>query len=305
MIKKYQALLRLYITGFIMGVADLIPGVSGGTVAFVSGIYEELLESIKIVSGKGLKLLLEGKIVEATKVVPLRFLLPLMSGIFSAIFFLAKLFSYLLENQAKFVWALFFGMVAASTYAVAKRVVKWHIQDVVYFFLSAGFAYWLVSDKLISTPETLPMIFLSGAIAICAMILPGISGSFILVLLGKYEYMLNALIDKNLPVVIAFILGAALGLSVFARFLSWLFKEHHDISVVILAGFMLGSLRKIWPFSDAEGVDFSNLVVWLLVIVGALVVLILSKHNDLKERTQDLKNKGFNKAHAEALKKAQ
>lgn len=304
MLKKYKNLLRLYITGFIMGTADLVPGVSGGTVAFVSGIYEELLEAIKRVSGNTLRLLLKKQFVAAWKSVPFKFLLPLVAGIFTAIFSLAQLFTFLLNNHSRMVWAFFFGLVAASTYTVAQRIVKWDSRDILSFLASGLFAYWLVGDHLVSTPHTLPMLFVSGAIAICAMILPGISGSFILVLLGQYSFLLSSVVEKRFTVLIIFSLGAALGLSLFSRFLTWLFLKHHDISVAILAGFMLGSLRKIWPFTNNESTDFLNPTVWILVVAGGAVVLMLTKHDNLKERTQDLpKNQNFEKEHATALKK--
>ncbi len=285
-----------------MGTADLVPGVSGGTVAFVSGIYEELLQAIKTVSGTTLSLLLHGKLIQAYRSVPFRFLLPLLTGLFTAIFSLAQLFTYLLSNYERLVWAFFFGMVAASTYIVAKRIVKWDVRDVVIFLLSALFAYWLVGDHLVSTPHTLPMIFASGAIAICAMILPGISGSFILVLLGQYAYLLSSVVDRRFSVLIVFSAGAAIGLSLFSRLLSWLFSKHHDISVVLLSGFMLGSLRKVWPFTHGGQTDFQHIGVWVLAIAGGIVVIALARLDALRERSTDIQDKEFRDTHKESLK---
>lgn len=301
MITKYKNYIRLLITGFLMGTADLVPGVSGGTVAFVSGIYEELLQAIKTVSGTTLGLVLRGKLIQAFRTIPFRFLVPLLTGIFTAIFTLAQLFTYLLGSHERLVWAFFFGMVAASTYIVAKRVVKWDVRDVVIFLLSALFAYWIVGDHFVSTPHTLPMIFASGAIAICAMILPGISGSFILVLLGQYSYLLSSVVDRRFSVLIIFSLGAAIGLSLFSRLLSWLFSKHHDISVVLLSGFMLGSLRKVWPFTYSGQVNVP-LEVLLLAMLGGVIVLALARLDGLKERTTDIQDNAFKKSHAEAQK---
>lgn len=247
---NFSQSLRLYITGFSMGLADLIPGVSGGTIAFISGIYEELLQSIKFVSGPVLQTLLKGKIIEAVKMIPFGFLIPLMAGIFSAILLLARLLHFLLHTYPNHVWGFFFGLVLASTWIVLKRVTKWNSTYIVSFILAALGAYVLVGAVPVETPATMPLFFLSGMIAICAMILPGISGSFILVLLGKYEQVLGAVKDMNILLLAVFMIGAIVGLALFSRLLSYLFAKHHDISVAILAGFMAGSLRKLWPWKE-------------------------------------------------------
>lgn len=246
--KKDKPISRLFITGFFMGLADLIPGVSGGTVAFISGIYEELLTSIKTVSGDVLRLGLKFKIKEAIAAIPFRFLLPLFAGLFTAVLSLANLLGYLLDTFPSFVWAFFFGLVIASTWLVAKRVSKWDIQDVLAFSLTTVVGYFIVGAVPVETPSNLLMYFVSGMIAICAMILPGISGSFILLIMGKYTQVLGAVREMNIAVLIAVALGAVVGLSIFSRFLSWLFAKHHDISVAALAGFMIGSVRKLWPW---------------------------------------------------------
>ena len=198
-----------------MGTADLIPGVSGGTIAFLSGIYEELLQSIKTVSGDFLKLLLSGKIKEAIKVIPFKFLVPLALGLFTAVLSLANLMSYLLKEYPIFVWSFFFGLVLASTWIVLKRVVKWDISDKLAFVISTIAAYILVGAIPVETPNTPFFIFVSGMIAICAMILPGISGSFILLLLGKYQQILGAVTNKDVVTLAIFMVGAVLGLALF------------------------------------------------------------------------------------------
>ena len=245
--KKY---LRLFFTGFFMGLADLIPGVSGGTVAFISGIYEELLYSIKLMSGDVLRLLLKLKFKEAFTKIPIHFLTPLFAGIFTSIILLARLLSYLLEVYPSFIWSFFFGLVLASTWLVAKRVTSWNTGNVLAFGITAIAAYILVGAVPVETPENLPMFFFSGMIAIIAMILPGISGSFILLLIGKYAQVLDAAKNLQIDVLLAVITGAAIGLSVFARFLTWLFARYHNISIAILSGFMLGSVRKLWPWKE-------------------------------------------------------
>lgn len=242
--------LRLFLTGFCMGTADLIPGVSGGTVAFVSGIYEELLGSIKTVSGTTLKHLLRFRFKAAFQSVPFRFLVPLALGIGTAILSLANLLGHLLETYPSFVWSFFFGLVIASTWLVGKTVTKWGFADILAFVVATVFAFFLVGSIPVETPTNLLTFFLSGMIAICAMILPGISGSFILLILGKYTQVLDAVRGMDILVLVVFASGCAVGLSLFSRFLTWLFANHHNVSVAALAGFMLGSVRKLWPWQE-------------------------------------------------------
>lgn len=315
--------IRLFLTGFSMGTADLIPGVSGGTIAFLSGIYEELLYSIKLVTGDALKLGLQGKIMAAIKLVPFKFLIPLALGIFTAIFTLANLLSYLLEHHPVYVWSFFFGLVLVSTWVVLKRVVKWDLSDKVAFVLAAIGAYILVGLVPVETPNNLAFFFFSGAIAICAMILPGISGSFILLLLGKYQQVLQAVTQRDFLTLFVFMAGCVVGLAGFARFLTWLFKKHHDISVAVLAGFMLGSVRKIWPWKEvvqtrinSHGVevplvennilptqfDLSVLIAIALALFAGFLVYYLNKVHLVKEYTKDLESKKFESSHQQSLK---
>lgn len=322
-LKKHgKGYLRLYLTGFTMGTADLIPGVSGGTVAFISGIYEELLYSIKLLSGEVLRKFLQFQFKEAILLIPFRFLVPLALGLFTAVLSLAKLLSWLLSEYPTFVWAFFFGLVLASTYIVLKRVVKWDLSDKVSFIVSAIAAYIIVGLVPVETPATLLMFFLSGMIAIIAMILPGISGSFILVILGKYEQVLHAVTSRDFLSIGIFILGTILGLSLFARFLTWLFARHHDISIAILAGFMLGSLRKIWPWKEvvttrinSKGIevpvvennilpasfDISVIIAILLILVAIFLVVYLEKIHVVKDQAADIEDPEFKKEHKEAL----
>lgn len=321
--QSFTTSIRLFLTGISMGIADLIPGVSGGTIAFLSGIYEELLESIRIVSGTTLKLLLRGKVVEAFQSIPFAFLIPLAGGILLSIFSFATLLSWLLATYPVFVWAFFFGLVLASVFIVMKRVVRWDTVDIVGFAVATIATYFVVGAVPIETPTNLLFVFLSGAIAICAMILPGISGSFILLLLGKYQYILSAVTERDFFTLAVFAMGCAVGLSVFARFLSWLFSYHHDISVAILAGVMLGSIRKIWPWKEVvatrinshgeivplvennilpQAFDSSVFFAVLLILIGASIVYTLERLHAVKERTEDISNKAFTKSHVTALK---
>lgn len=248
--KNIKSFIRLFLTGFFMGTADLIPGVSGGTVAFISGIYEELLFSIKKMSGRVLGLLIKIKFKEALTETPIRFLVPLFLGIFFAVISLAKLLSFLLQSYPTFIWSFFFGLVLASTILVAKRITKWNISDIIIFVLFTLVGYFLVGSVPVETPESLLMFFGSGMLAIVAMILPGISGSFILLIIGKYSQVLDAVKDLNIGVLLAVMLGAVVGLALFSRVLSWLFAHHHNISIAALSGFMLGSVRKLWPWKE-------------------------------------------------------
>lgn len=314
--------LRLFVTGLSMGIADLVPGVSGGTIAFLSGIYEELLESIRIVSGTTLKLLLQGKMILAVQSVPFSFLIPLVGGLGLSIFSLANLLSWLLNSYPVFVWSFFFGLVLASVFIVLKRVVSWDLPDKIAFTVATIAAYFLVGAVPIETPTNLLFIFLSGAIAICAMILPGISGSFILLLLGKYQYILAAVVGRDFLTLAVFIGGCIIGLSVFARFLSWLFAHHHDISVVVLAGIMLGSIRKIWPWKEVVAtrinshgevvpfiennvlpatLDESVLLAIILVIAGMVIMYTLDRLKVVKEQTEDLPNSELPLQHQKSL----
>jgi len=321
--KSVKKNIRLFFTGFFMGTADLIPGVSGGTIAFLSGIYEELIYSIKKVTGETVKLVLRGKIGEAIKSIPFPFLIPLAVGLFAAVLSLASLLSFLLETYPVYIWSFFFGLVLASTLIVMKRVIKWDLSDKIAFIGAAIGAYILVGLVPVETPDSLPMFFLAGAIAICAMILPGISGSFILLLIGKYQQVLGAVTQRDFLTLGVFMAGCAVGIAVFSRVLSWLFRTHHDISVAILAGFMLGSVRKIWPWKEvvstrinSHGVEVplieNNIlpasidiaVIFALFLAGFAIFIVyrLDKLHLVKEQTKDVESKDFEKEYKESLK---
>ncbi len=245
---------RLAASGLFVGSADVVPGVSGGTMAFILGIYGELIDSIRAVV-PFMKRLLTLRWRDSFEILPWRFLLPVVLGIATAIVSLARFLDWALEVHREYVLSVFFGLILASLYVVRQRVEVWGLRNLVAFALATLGAYALIGLTPADTPDDLWFVFVSGAIAICAMILPGISGAFILLLLGKYEFMLASLNTFNLPVIALFLLGAGIGIIAFSHVLRWLLDHHHDLTVAILLGFMLGALRKIWPFKRYEVVS--------------------------------------------------
>lgn len=237
------------IKGIAMGAADVVPGVSGGTIAFITGIYEELLHSIKSIDLKALKMLFTGKFKAFWKKINGNFLLALVLGIGISIFSLARLMTWLLETHPIPLWAFFFGLIVASVFQVA-RDVKWNVVNIIGALAGAVAAYMITALSPASTPDTWWFIILSGAIAICAMILPGISGSFILLLMGKYEFIMAAVGTLDLKVIGLFAVGAIAGIISFSHLLTWLLKHHRNITIALLTGFMVGSLNKIWPWKQ-------------------------------------------------------
>lgn len=236
--------------GICMGAADVIPGVSGGTIAFLMGIYEELINSIKSVNITSLKLLLSGKIAEFWKAINGTFLISLFLGILISIFSLARLMQYLLVHEPIPLWSFFFGLILASSVVVLREIEKWNWQNLLSLVVGIAAAAYICLVSPSQTPEAYWFIFLSGAIAICAMILPGISGSFILLLLGKYHFIMQAITELNIPVIAVFGVGAVLGILAFSHFLSWLLKNYYNATISMLAGFMIGSLIKVWPWKE-------------------------------------------------------
>jgi len=290
--------LRLFLTGFGMGIADIIPGVSGGTIAFIFGIYEELIISIKTVTGEVLRLAVKGSIVDAIKTIPFGFLIPLFAGIATAILLLARTLEHLLETQPVFIRAFFFGLVIASGYLVSRQIKKWSNKIMLMMIFALALSFVLVGIVPVQTPDTALAFFLSGVIAIIAMILPGVSGAFLLLVLGKYNQVLNAVVELDFLTIGLVAAGAVLGLALFSRVLSWLFKYYHNLVVAALTGLMLGSLRKLWPWKEVlkMGLDRHGEIVVLqeanilprtldaavfaaviLTLVGAGIILYLTK----------------------------
>ena len=247
---KFPRYIVLALKGCAMGMADVVPGVSGGTIAFISGIYEELLDSIRSVDATALRLLLRFRLAEFWRHINGRFLLPVLLGIAVAIFSLARLMTYLLTNHPIAIWSFFFGLIVASALLVARQIGRWDWRTVLAFAVGAAAAWWITVATPAETPDDWWFVMLSGAIAICAMILPGISGAFILLLLGKYQYIMHAVGEFDIPVIAVFVIGAAAGIISFSHLLSWLLKHWHDVTVAVLMGFMVGSLNKVWPWKE-------------------------------------------------------
>ncbi|WP_298881061.1 DUF368 domain-containing protein [uncultured Polaribacter sp.] len=237
--------------GMAMGAADVVPGVSGGTIAFISGIYEELLGSISNVKLSLLKTLKTEGLKAAWKQVNGNFLAALFIGIFVSIISLAKAIKYLLENEPILLWSFFFGLVLASIIYIAKQITKWNFISILALVLGAFLAYYITTlNPMVSEDSSSLYILFAGAIAICAMILPGISGSFILVLLGAYKPVLEAVNNKDIKTILVFMVGAVIGLLSFSKILKWLFANYKNYTLAALTGFIIGSLNKIWPWKE-------------------------------------------------------
>ncbi|MEQ9216841.1 MAG: DUF368 domain-containing protein [Cyclobacteriaceae bacterium] len=277
----------LLLKGMAMGGADVIPGVSGGTIALITGIYEELINSIRSVDGTLVQFLLKFRIKAVWERINGAFLLNVLLGILISIFSLARLITYLLDEHPIQVWSFFFGLILVSVFYVSPSKMKG--SDYVGFILGAFIAYAITSFVPGETTESLWFVFMSGAIAICAMILPGISGSFILLLLGKYDYVLGAVKDLNLGVIAVFGLGCLVGIISFSKLIHWLLQHYKPVTMSVLAGFMLGSLNKIWPwkidldnvmpthYSIVTGMDNYLGIAILFFILGIGIVVLLEQ----------------------------
>ena len=233
-----------------MGAADVVPGVSGGTIAFITGIYEELINSIKGINLEAFKLFFSGRWRSFWKQINGNFLLAVFAGIFISVLSLARLLEYLLEHQAVLIWSFFFGLVLASSYVVSRKISQWQYPKIVALLGGIGVAFYITSVTPTTTTDASWFVILSGGLASCAMILPGISGSFILLLLGKYTFALHAVNERIILDLLLLGVGAVSGLILFANLLSWLLKKYHDITIAVLVGFMIGSLNKIWPWKE-------------------------------------------------------
>jgi putative membrane protein len=248
--KNAARYLSLVLKGMGMGAADVVPGVSGGTIAFITGIYEELINSIKGINLKAIKLFFTGRWFSFWKQINGNFLLAVFAGIAISVLSLAKVLEYLLENKPILIWSFFFGLVLASSYVVSRKITRWQYPKVIALVAGIGIAFYITSVTPTTTTDASWFIILSGGLASCAMILPGISGSFILLLLGKYSFALHAVNERIILDLLLLGVGAVTGLILFANLLSWLLKKYHDITIAVLVGFMIGSLNKIWPWKE-------------------------------------------------------
>ena len=250
--------LLLFLKGMAMGAADIVPGVSGGSIALITGIYQTLLESINSINASALKLVLKGKFAAFYSAVNGSFLLSLLLGIFTSIFSLSKLITYLMEEHPIPLWSFFCGLILISAFLILKDIQRWNLGVLLAVLAGIVIAYWVTELPPLSSPDSLLFTFLAGAIAICAMILPGISGSFILLILGKYQSVLTALSEKDLLTLGIFAGGCIVGILSFSRVISWLLKKFHSLTIGILSGFMLGSINKLWPWKIVKSYRMSS-----------------------------------------------
>lgn len=231
-----------------MGAADVVPGVSGGTIAFITGIYEELIESLRSIGPAAVGILLQRGFAAFWQHINGAFLLAVFAGICLSLVSLAQVISFALESYPILVWSFFFGLVLASTVLMLRHLPGWKFSYLVCFLIGAVFAFAIAEVRPTTLPNVWWVFVASGAVAICAMILPGISGSFILLLIGVYGYFIDALQTLNLITLGSFALGCVVGLLGFSHLLSWLLKRFHDLTIALLTGFLLGSLNVIWPW---------------------------------------------------------
>jgi len=284
-----------------MGSADVIPGVSGGTIALITGIYEDLIAALKSFNTSMVKKVLDFDLKGALACVHIRFLLSLFGGISIAIISLARLMNFLLNHYPVFTWSLFFGLIAASILVVSRQVGTWNLRTGIGLVVGTVVAALIANLIPVATPEALWFIFLCGIIAICAMILPGISGAFILLILGKYEFITatlkNPFLLQNLAIIIAFCLGCLIGLLSFSRLLNYLLTNFRRPTMAFLTGLMVGSMPKIWPWKEIletriirgkphvirsdnilpQTINNEVLMVLGLMIVGFIAVLIIER----------------------------
>ncbi len=270
--------IHYFLCGFLMGIADTIPGVSGGTIAFITGIYGKLLETIKSVDKEFFCLLFSLQIKKAFAKIPFGFAIPLVLGIGTAIASLAKIMVMLLENYADSIWAFFFGLILSSLHILLLEIKNKNshkIASLIFFVLGIIFSLWISFTKPIPLTSSYPVIFFSGFFAICAMILPGISGAFLLVLIGQYHTILNAVATFNLPVIGLFILGCVSGILVFAHVISACLNNFYHATLSFLSGILAGSLAMLFPFRGEQTFSHNVLLVGL-IIIGAIIPLVIN-----------------------------
>ena len=243
--------LLLFIKGMAMGIANIIPGVSGGTIALITKIYEKLIYSIKSFDIKALKLLISFDFRGFIKYTNLYFLLAVLGGSVASVFSIANLFKFLFANYPILIWAFFFGLILASVYSVGKRIKKWSSPNIIALIIGTIMSISLLFITPAIENSNLFFIFICGIIGISGMILPGLSGSFILILLGNYELlMVTVLTELNYLLFSVFLLGSVVGLLSFSHALAWLLKHYKDATLALLTGFILGSLNVIWPWKE-------------------------------------------------------
>ena len=282
--------------GFAMGAANVIPGVSGGTIALLTGIFNELIEALNaIMSVSTWKLLIKGQFKEFWETIHGTFLLWLAIGVIISVFSLAKLMEYVLAHHPVQTWAFFFGLIVVSAVFMLSDIKGWKGKEVAWLVLGIALGAFICLLSPTETTSDMWFIAVCGAIAICTMILPGISGSFILVLLGKYEYIMKAVSDLNIPVLLVFAIGCVIGIVTFSKFLHWLIGKYEKQTLLVLIGFTIGALVKVWPWADKAACETANVlngqpvealhiggaVLWALIGAGLVLALeLLTRKKD-------------------------
>jgi len=267
--------------GFFMGSANVVPGVSGGTIALITGIYKRVVDSINsVMEPETWKALLSGRFKDFWKAVDGRFLLSLAVGIVVSILSLAKLMTYVLENNPIETWAFFFGLIIASSIIMFKEIKGWGLKEVLFAICGVVLGVVICTLSPTNTPDTWWFLFICGAISICTMILPGISGSFVLVILSKYDFVMEAIATLDIPSLAIFAAGCLVGILAFSKFLHWMLGRYEKQTMLVLLGFVIGSLVKVWPWANLEstGMEFTGTfphlggaIIWC--ILGAALVL--------------------------------
>jgi putative membrane protein len=249
--KNFREYLALTLKGFVMGAANVIPGVSGGTIALITGIFEKLIHSLKSVDHIALSYILKGKFRSFASHINFSFLLAVFSGAVISIFTLARLLAWLFEFYPVYIWSYFFGLILASVWFVGKTVGKWGPFVTLFFITGVGLAIWISSMSPAQGNEGFFYLVLCGTVAVCSMILPGLSGSFILILMGNYELVaIEAVNEFRLEILLPVFIGIVLGLLAFSHFLSWIFRKFRNITLASLTGFIAGSLVILWPWKN-------------------------------------------------------
>lgn len=266
--RRFKDYFLITLKGVAMGAADAVPGVSGGTIALISGIYEELISTISNVNISLIKTFRQDGFKTFWKALNGNFILALLIGILTSFASFMRLAKYLIEEHPVLIWSFFFGLIIASIFFVGKQIKKWSLATIISLIIGAFAAYYVTTLPSMASNSNPLFLFLAGAIAICAMILPGISGSFILVILGAYKTLSDAIHDWDFKRIAIFAVGAVVGLLSFSRVLKWLFKHYHNTTLALLTGFIVGSLNKIWPWKKSimvlndttgQAVPFSNI----------------------------------------------
>jgi len=299
-----------FLKGMGMGAANVIPGVSGGTIALITGIFERLINSIKSFNLTALKLFFTGKWKAFAEHVDLKFLVAVFLGIAAAILSVAKLFKFLFENYPVYIWAFFFGLIIASIYYVGRTVNKWNLGSILFFAIGTGIALLIAFGTPAQENHNFLYLILCGVVGTCSMILPGLSGSYVLLLMGNYEYVMIDAVNllttspwEGIKILIPVVIGAVIGLLAFAHLLSWIFKNFHDQTVALLTGFILGSTPIIWPWKHAitnalkdgtekvvgyqwqwPAINTEFFIALVITLLGAAIIIVTEQLASKKEK---------------------